>query len=213
MQSPTASEARVMWSWSAIVAGTLTSLIVQVLLTMLGLGVGLIATDAPTANNAPATVSAAAALWFIASGIFSAFVGGAVAGALSPSYTDRGRSAHALATWALTSLIVVGVTMLTAGGAATVAGQLAGPSVTTSTRLQTMTTRREANVPAPTQAQIEAARKAAATAMFVSFIGLVLGAVFAFVGGRWSDEIRDHFTDDDLRRSDTVTGDMPPRRY
>jgi len=31
--------------------------------------------------------------------------------------------------------------------------------------------------------------------MFASFIGLVLGAVFAFIGGRWSDEIRDHFAD------------------
>ena len=40
MTGTTASQARVMWSWSAIVAGTLTSLIIQVMLTMLGLGVG-----------------------------------------------------------------------------------------------------------------------------------------------------------------------------
>ena len=188
------SQARVMWSWSAIAAGTLTSLIVQVMLTMLGLGVGLIATDVPTAANAPVTVSSAAALWFIASGIFSAFVGGAVAGALSPYVSDRARSSHALATWALASLIVVGVTLLTAGGSATVAGQLAGPSVNATARLTTMQ-RVQQGVPAPTQKQLEDARKAAATAMFVSFIGLVLGAVFAFVGGRWSDEIRDHFAD------------------
>jgi hypothetical protein len=188
------SEARVMWSWSAIAAGTLTSLIIQVMLTMLGLGVGLIATDVPTANTAPVAVSSAAALWFIASGIFSAFVGGAVAGALSPSLSDRARGAHALATWALATLIVVGATMLTAAGGATVAGQLGGPYVNATSRLTTMQTVRP-NVPPPTQAQLEAARKAAATAMFVSFIGLVLGAVFAFVGGRWSDEIRDHFAD------------------
>ena len=43
-----ASEARAIWSWSAIAAGTLTSLIIQVMLTMLGIGVGLIATDVPT---------------------------------------------------------------------------------------------------------------------------------------------------------------------
>ena len=188
------SQARVMWSWSAIAAGTLTSLIVQVMLTMLGLGVGLIATDVPTAANAPVTVSAAAALWFIASGIFSAFVGGAVAGALSPYISDRSRSAHALATWALASLIVVGVTLMTAGGGASVAGQMAGPSVNATARLTTMQ-RVQQGVPAPTQKQLEDARKAAATAMFVSFIGLVLGAVFAFIGGRWSDEIRDHFAD------------------
>ncbi len=189
-----ASDARIMWSWSAIAAGTLTSLIIQVMLTMLGLGVGLIATDVPTANNAPVAVSAAAVLWFIASGIFSAFVGGAVAGALSPSLSDRARGSHALAAWALATLIVVGATLLTASGGASVAGQLAGPYVNVNSRLTTMQTVRP-NVPPPTQAQLEAARKAAATAMFVSFIGLVLGAVFAFIGGRWSDEIRDHFAD------------------
>ena len=190
----TASGARVMWSWSAVAAGTLTSLIIQVMLTMLGLGVGLIATDVPTANNAPVAVSTAAALWFIASGIFSAFVGGAVAGALTPYASDKARSSHALATWALATLIVVGATMLTAAGAGTVAGQLAGPSVNATARLTSMQ-RVQPGVQPPTQAQLAAARKAAATAMFVSFIGLVLGATFAFIGGRWSDEIRDHFAD------------------
>jgi hypothetical protein len=190
----TASEARVMWSWSAVIAGTLASLVIQVMLTMLGLGVGLITTDVPTASNAPVVVSTAAALWFIASGIFSAFVGGAIAGALTPYLSDRSRSAHALATWALASLIVVAATLFTAAGAGTVGGQLAGPSVNATARLAAMQ-RVQPNTPAPTQAQLEAARKAAATAMFVSFIGLVLGAAFAFIGGRWSDEIRDHFVD------------------
>jgi hypothetical protein len=192
--SPTASEARVMWSWSAVIAGTLTSLVIQVMLTMLGIGVGLITTDVSTAANAPVTVSTAAVLWFIASGIFSAFVGGAMAGALSPYLSDRSRGWHALATWALATLIVVGASLFTATNSASVAGQLAGPYVNATTRLNVLTTPR-ANVQAPTQAQLEAARKAAATAMFASFIGLVLGAVFAFVGGRWSDEIRDHFAD------------------
>jgi hypothetical protein len=192
--SSTTTQTRVMWSWSAVAAGTLTSLVLQVMLTMLGLGVGLIATDVSTANNAPVAVSTAAVLWFIASGIFSAFVGGAVAGALSPSISDRGRSSHALATWALATLIVVGATMLTAAGAGTVAGQLGGPNVNATARLQNMQQVRP-NLPPPTQAQLEAARKAAATTMFVSFIGLVLGAAFAFIGGRWSDEIRDHFAD------------------
>jgi cytochrome bd-type quinol oxidase subunit 2 len=187
----TASQARVMWSWSAIVAGTLTSLVIQVMLTMLGLGVGLIATDVPTAANAPVAVTTGAVLWFIASGIFSAFVGGAVAGALTPYASDRARSAHALATWALASLIVVGASLLTVPGEVTVAGQLAGPTINATTRLQAI----QRVQPAATPAQIEAARKAAATTMFVSFIGLVLGACFAFIGGRWSDKIRDHFAD------------------
>ena len=187
----TTSQARVMWSWSAIAAGTLTSLIIQVMLAMLGLGVGLISTDVPTAANAPVAVSTAAVLWFIASGIFSAFVGGAVAGALTPYASDRARSSHALATWALASLIVVAASLLTVPGEVSVAGQLSGPTVNATTRLQAM----QRVQPAATREQLEAARKAAATTMFVSFIGLVLGATFAFIGGRWSDEIRDHFAD------------------
>ncbi len=187
----TTSQARVMWSWSAVAAGTLTSLIIQVMLTMLGLGVGLIATDVPTAANAPVAVTTGAVLWFIASGIFSAFVGGALAGALTPYASDRARSGHALATWALASLIVVGASLLTVPGNVTVAGQLGGPTINATTRLQTL----QRVQPAATQAQLEAARKAAATTMFVSFIGLVLGACFAFIGGRWSDELREHFAD------------------
>lgn len=194
MTGTTASQARVMWSWSAIVAGTLTSLIIQVMLTVLGLGVGLISTDVQTAANTPITVSTAAVLWFIASGIFSAFVGGAVAGALTPYASDRARSSHALATWALATLIVVGVTIMTAAGSASAASQLAGPSVNATVRLATMQ-RVQPGTPAPSRAQLEEARKAASTSMFASFIGLVLGAVFAFIGGRWSDEIRDHFAD------------------
>lgn len=188
------TDSRVMWSWSAVIAGTLTSLVVQIMLVMLGLGVGLISTDIPTANNAPVAVSTAAVLWFIASGIFAGFVGGAVAGALSPYSSDRSRGAHALATWALATLIVVAATMLTAGGTASVGGQLAGPSINATARLVTMQTVRP-NVQPPTREQLEAARKAVATAMFVGFIGMVLGALFAFIGGRWSDEIRDHFAD------------------
>ena len=187
----TTSQARVMWSWSAVAAGTLTSLIIQVMLTMLGLGVGLISTDVPTAANAPVAVTTGAVLWFIASGIFSAFVGGAVAGALTPYASDRARSGHALATWALASLIVVGASLLTVPGNVTVAGQLGGPTINAATRLQAL----QRVQPAATQAQLEAARKAAATTMFVSFIGLVLGACFAFIGGRWSDELREHFAD------------------
>ena len=113
---------------------------------------------------------------------------------MTPYASDRSRSSHALATWALATLIVVGATMLTAGTAGSVAGQLAGPSVNATARLADMQ-RVGPNVQPPSQAQLEAARKAAATTMFVSFIGLVLGAVFAFLGGRWSDEIRDHVAD------------------
>ena len=80
----TSSATQAAWTWSAVLGGVITSLIIQVILATLGIGIGLVATDVPTASNAPFTLSGAAALWWAASGIFAAFVGGAIAGAYAP---------------------------------------------------------------------------------------------------------------------------------
>jgi hypothetical protein len=79
------------WTWSAVLAGVFSSLVVQILLTMLGLGIGLIAIDVPTAASAPATSGWAAFVWWSVSGIIAAFIGGAVAAANSPDQTGLGR--------------------------------------------------------------------------------------------------------------------------
>lgn len=57
------------WTWSAVLAGVFTSLVVQILLTMLGFGIGLIAIDIPTATSAPAGAGWAAFVWWAVSGI------------------------------------------------------------------------------------------------------------------------------------------------
>lgn len=102
------TQAAALWTWSAIAGGVVAALIIQAMLTMLALGVGLFALDVPTAADAPVTVSAAALLWWIASGVFAAFVGGAVAGAYAPVRNDKARTVHAVAAWAVASLIVLG---------------------------------------------------------------------------------------------------------
>ena len=63
-------------SWSAIVAGVVASLVVQILLVMLGVGVGLISIDSSSASTAPVGVSWAAFLWWALAGIVAAFIGG-----------------------------------------------------------------------------------------------------------------------------------------
>jgi hypothetical protein len=170
-------------------AGVVASLIVQVLLTMLGLGIGLMAVDVPTASTAPFKLSTAAALWWWASGIFAAFVGGAVAGAYASAPRINTRIAHAIAAWATASLIVIGAAGLSVGGAANVLSNLAGPTSTAAARLQTLTRPAQPG-PQPTQAQLEAARKAVAATMLASFIALLFGGGAAFLGGWWSKEIR-----------------------
>src|SRR3954468_22917338 len=95
------------WTWSAVLAGVFASLIVQILLTMLGFGIGLLAIDVPTAQSAPASAGWAAFVWWAVSGIIAAFIGGAVAAANSPDQSGLGRIGHALAAWAVTTVVVV----------------------------------------------------------------------------------------------------------
>lgn len=182
------SDARAAWSWTAVLAGIVASLTVQVLLTMLALGIGLISIDVPTANTAPAAVSTAALLWWIASGVFAAFVGGAVAGVLAPFANDTSRMWHALAAWAMAVLVVVGFSTFTAGTATTITGNVAGPGVTSLARYQTYVAPRP-GAPTISQAQIEQARKAAAIGVLASFVGLLAGALTAAMGGWWSRDL------------------------
>ena len=172
------------WTWSAVVAGTIAALITQVLLTLLALGVGLVTVDVPTATAAPAATGTAALLWWIASGVFAAFVGGTIAAAYAPYTQLNARIAYALSAWALATLIVIGAAGLAAGGVFT---NLAGPGARATVAFQNAN---RPGAPAISQAQLENARKAVAAASFASFIGLLLGAAAAGLGGWYSTEIR-----------------------
>ena len=175
------------WTWSAVLAGVFTSLVVQILLVMLGFGIGLLSVDVPTADAAPATTGYIAFIWWAVSGIIAAFAGGAVAAANAPDQTDPGRVGHALAAWAVATVVVVGASALTAGSVANVASNLAGPSYGASTRVIALAPARDTTGQAvrraPTQAQVEQARKHFAYTMLASFFALLLGAGAAYAAG------------------------------
>lgn len=175
------------WTWSAVLAGVFTSLVVQILLTMLGFGIGLIAIDIPTASSAPAGAGWAAFVWWAVSGIIAAFLGGAVAAANSPDQTSLGRVGHAMAAWAVATVVVVGAAAMLPASATSIASNLVGPSYSASTRVAywSNNTGRETvgATRAATPAQIDAARKHFAYAMFASFCALLLGAGAAYAAG------------------------------
>jgi len=172
-----------LWTWSAVAAGVVTALIIQVMLTMLALGVGLLSVDVPTANAAPLTIGTAALLWWIFSGIFSAFAGGAVAGAYAPAPTDKVRSAHGLAAWAVATLIVIGASAVSSS--AVVAG-ISTPAYNVSQRVQYV---QRPGTPNLTAQQTEQLRRAFSGMMLASFVGLLGGAVASAAGGWWSREM------------------------
>ena len=79
-------------SWGAIFAGVVVGLVVQVLLTMLGVGIGIATLDPGTADNpAASTFSIATGIWYVVSGIIAAFAGGYIAARMSGKTvaTDR----------------------------------------------------------------------------------------------------------------------------
>jgi hypothetical protein len=172
------------FSWTSVLAGVIAALIVHVLLVMLGVGIGLLSVDTSTVTTSPVGVSWGAFLYWAISGIIAAFVGGSVAGAVSPALTG---GAHGLAAWAVATLIVIGTATLGVGSTASLANNLVGP-IASVARLNDLTrdTGTSGTVgqrQTTNQQEIEAARRAVAGGMLGSFIALLIGAAAAFFGG------------------------------
>ena len=130
-------------SWGAIFAGAVTALVTQVIVNLVGVGVGL-ASVGTTAADTPsaATASMGAGLWFVASGIVASLAGGLIAGRLSGKPLPGAAALHGLVSWAVTTLVVlylltsaatglVGGTLGTVSSALGGAGSLVGGTVQT----------------------------------------------------------------------------------
>jgi hypothetical protein len=103
-------------AWGAIFAGVVVALVVQVLLTMLGAGIGMATLDPGTADNPAASAfSITAAVWWIVSGIIAAFAGGYVAARMSGRTVPTTGAFHGLTAWAFTTLLVLYLLTTTAG--------------------------------------------------------------------------------------------------
>ena len=104
-------------SWGAIFAGVVVGLVVQVLLTMLGVGIGVATLD-PGAGDNPAvsTFSIATGIWYVLSGIIAAFAGGYIAARMSGKTVATTGALHGLTSWAFTTLLVLYLLSTAVGG-------------------------------------------------------------------------------------------------
>lgn len=95
-------------SWGAILAGVVVGLVVQVLLTMLGVGIGAATID-PATNGSPdaSSFSIASGIWYVVSGLIAAYVGGYIAARMSGKTIPTTGALHGLTTWAFTTLLVL----------------------------------------------------------------------------------------------------------
>lgn len=130
-------------SWGAILAGVVTALVAQLILNMIGIGVGASTLDPMTNDNpAASTFSIGAGIWWALSGVAAAFVGGYVASRLSGQPKESTGGWHGLTSWAATTLLVfyllsTAVGSLVGGAFSTVSGALGGLGRTAGSAVQT----------------------------------------------------------------------------
>lgn len=112
-------------SWGAILAASAIALAVQIVLNLLGVGIGAAIVNPASSQDAPGlTASLSGAAWFIGSGLLASFVGGYIASRLSGSISTTVGILHGLAAWAVSTLIVI--YLLTTSVGAVVGGAFNG---------------------------------------------------------------------------------------
>jgi hypothetical protein len=131
------------------------ALVTQLILNLLGIGIGASTFDPATATSPSATAfSVGAGIWWTVSGILAALAGGYAAGRLAGQPKEASGGWHGLTAWALATLVIFALLTTTAGaiagGALRFLGDLAGGAAQTlGTTAQTAV---QAAAPAITQA-------------------------------------------------------------
>jgi hypothetical protein len=104
-------------SWGAVLAGVVLALATQILLNMLGIGIGAATLDPAVDDNPSAmSFSIGAGLWFGLSTILAALAGGYAAGRLAGIARESTAGWHGLTAWALTTLVIFYLLGSTVGG-------------------------------------------------------------------------------------------------
>ena len=105
-------------SWGAILAGVAAALVVQLLLNILGVGIGASSLDAANTGDNPTAsgFSTTAGIWWTLSGIIASFVGGVVAGRLCGTSDTNTARWHGFVTWCTATLIIFYLLTSAVGG-------------------------------------------------------------------------------------------------
>ncbi len=134
-------------SWGAIFAGVVVALVAQLLLNLLGAGIGAAVLDPGSMDNPTATsFSLGTAAWFIISGVIASFLGGYVASRLSGRPVRSTGSMHGITSWAVTTLVIFYLLSTSIG--ALVGGAFAGLGGIVSSAGSTVATAATAAAPA-----------------------------------------------------------------
>ena len=153
-----------------ILAGVIASLTAQFIFTLVGLGAGII-----TIRYVPATdgtVGWFAFVWWAATGIFAAGLGGMVIGALGQGIDDAKLTVLALIAWA-TALLIVALFAALAAGGASVLSAFSGPLGGALDRMA------QGKVTPELQRQVAALSISSVVALLLGVAAAVAGAIYA----------------------------------
>ncbi len=105
-------------SWAAILAGVAAALVVQLVLNILGIGLGASSADAADMGNNPSASGAGAttAIWIVVSGIVASLAGGVVAGRLSGTSDGNTARWHGFLSWCVATVCIFYLLSSVAGG-------------------------------------------------------------------------------------------------
>lgn len=117
-------------SWGAVFAGAIVALAVELMLMILGVGVGASTLHPGAGTEQMSSLGIGAGIWFVVSALISVYVGGWVAGKLAGIPTRSIGALHGFITWALAMLTLFYLLTTTigavAGGAASLLTNAAG---------------------------------------------------------------------------------------
>jgi hypothetical protein len=113
-------------SWRAIIAGTVAGLAIHLLLTTLGLGLGIGALEPITDENPVSKLGIGAGIAWCVSALIALFGGGWVAGRFAPSDYKLSGTIHGFLVWSLATVAMFVFTTTGAGVAIGGAAQLLG---------------------------------------------------------------------------------------
>lgn len=113
-------------SWSSVFAGVVIAVVVQITLSLLGIGIGLSTIDPKTEANPVSGLGTGSAIWYILSSLISLFAGGWIAGRLAQTRRPFDGMIHGLLTWSLITLATLYFLTSTIGSILGGAGRLVG---------------------------------------------------------------------------------------
>ena len=122
-------------SWGAIFAGVIVTIVIQLTLTLLGVAIGAASIDPLQESNPTRGLAISSAIWLLASGLISLFVGAFVAGRMCGGPRQPDGMLHGVVTWSVSTLVTLFALASTAGLVLGGLGSLIGNALQTNAQL------------------------------------------------------------------------------